>query len=196
MGTQTKTSMDLHNLQTALQTARDRAALIEEQARAERLEIDRALKLARGTGDYREQAAAAIAQTTEQREPRTLTEKIERALRAHDMTFEQLVKDVGEPSGRVQAVMSKLRAAEKVYNIGTGDRPRWLWVIGDETEPAELRAVVMRLIRKRSWLFSELLAATGARRGRVSGVIVDLQRTGANIVNEGTERLAKWRLKD
>lgn len=189
----TKIAVDL---QTTLQSARDRAAVIEEQARAERIELEQALQLARGTGDLHVQAAAAVAKVKGEEMPRTLTEKIERALRAHDMSFEQLVKDVGEPAGRVQSVLSKLRKAGQVYNIGTGDRPRWLWVIGDDTAPEILRAVVTRLIRKRSFMFAELLAATGARRGRVSGVIVDLQRTGADIVNEGTERLAKWRLRD
>lgn len=171
-----------------------RAAELAAAAYAQRIEAERVLKLARGTRDVTAQAEAAkrlVAAPSNK-----LANKVEAFLRARgDATFEQIVKDVDEPAGRVSTAMTKLRKAGAVYNVATDDRPRWLWVIGDNTEPAELRETIIRLIKKRAWTFADLLAATGARRGRVSGVIVDLQRTGAKIVNEGSERYARWRLK-
>jgi len=68
--------------------------------------------------------------------------------------------------------------AKQVYNLGTEDDPRWIWVIGDETPPEDLSVVVRKMISYRPLTFSQLTVATGARRGRLSGRLVQMQRDG------------------
>lgn len=99
---------------------------------------------------------------------------------------------LGAPVGRVSPILARLRREGRVYNIGTRLDPRWQTVIGDEAPTAELRAIVVRMVRQRPWTFHELTEATGARRGRLSGVLVALQREGEPLVNLGTERRARW----
>lgn len=91
--------------------------------------------------------------------------------------------------------MRKLAREHKVYNIGTENHPRWCWVIGDKSSPAELNEQVYRLTSAAPLTFNQLLAATGARRGRVSGAIVHMQRDpkiAPRIENLGNGRVFVW----
>ena len=68
----------------------------------------------------------------------------------------------------------------------------WLWVIGDKTTTRELNDHVARLITYTPMTFAQLLAATGARRGRVSGALVEVQKTRSDWKNLGDERTYRW----
>lgn len=177
-------------LQSTLTALRDHAVQIEQQARAERLAAERALRLARGTRDVRTEAAAAVTGVRAE----TTTGKIEQALRGPDapMTLDYLARYIDEPAGRVQNAMKRLRSAGSVVNIGTNDRPQWFWRIGDEGPTPELFDAVERIIRVRPHTLQELQEATGARRNRISGVLVKLQVRGLPVVNRGTDQRALW----
>lgn len=163
--------------------------------------LERALRLARGTRD-------GLVPMTDTRA------KVERALRDHaPRTLREIAAATHEPAGRVADVLRKMRGercptrsrddapeARQIYNAGTPDEPRWFWVIGDETSPEDLTTAVRRLIgpgpHARAMTFSELTLATGARRGRLSGRLVQMQRDGEPLENVGdSERIYRWRLK-
>lgn len=195
-----KHAADIHAL---LQSAHDRAAKLEADARAERLELEKAIRLARGTRQNVQPVAAVADQT--------LAEKLETVLRGPDapVSLVEIARVTGEPAGKVSAELRRLRGlkcptrspddaadARLVYNHGTDFEPRWAWVIGDQTTTAELSDAVERLITVRPYTFAELTLATGARRGRLSGVLVRFQREGRDIVNEnGTDRQYRWKMR-
>lgn len=111
-----------------LTNVRERAIRLEAEAHAERLAAERALRLARGTGDH--QVAAR---------------------HAHGPHF-----------------------------------------VGDNGSTDELRDAVAALVAEEPRTFQELIAATGARGNRISGVLVKLQLSGAGVVNIGTAQRALW----
>lgn len=185
-----------------LEAARMVALKLETDARAARLDLERAIKLARGTRDIRTADEKPAAQT--------LAEKIEAVLRGPQapIALADLARLAGESGGKVHAELRRMRAqkcptrstedapdARLVYNHGTDYDPRWAWVIGDQTPTAELSAAVEKMITARPYTFAELTAATGARRGRLSGVLVKFQREGRDITNEnGTDRQYRWKM--
>lgn len=124
--------------------------------------------------------------------PVHVPDALESALRAAPASVPELARKLGESPARVNARVARLRKEGHLYNVGTVESPRWFWIVGDDATPAELRAAVHALITDRPMTNAELLAATGARRGRVSGQIVDLQRTGKPVQKLGTERRARW----
>lgn len=83
-------------------------------------------------------------------------------------------------------------AAGRAYNLGSVERPRYVWVLGDETSTTELIDAVRRCIRERPLELSELETATDARRNRLSGAIVRLQAFEEPIMNLGTQHRARW----
>lgn len=139
---------------------------------------------ARGTGDHTADAAAATVIA--------LSSRIEERLRAAPHTLDELVAALDVPAGRVSTTLREYKRKGKIYNVGTEDRPSWVWIVGDECEPAQLRAAVTMLLRERPFAFSELMVATGARRGRVSGVIVAMQREGKPPLYIGDEHKGRW----
>lgn len=204
----TKIQTSKNDLQATLTAAHARAVKLEEDARGERLELERAIKLARGTGDVSREAAAAVVALA----PReTLAVKLERILRGPDapISLVELAREAREPAGSVQKELRRLRGlkcqtrslddapdAPMIYNHGTEYEPRWAWVVGDQTSTADLSDAVERMITARPYTFAELTLATGARRGRLSGVLVRFQREGREIVNEdGTDRQYRWKMK-
>lgn len=159
----------------------------EQAAAAARIDEIRAeLQLARGTGDVTDAARAAVAA------PPPLAERVEHALRTGIYSLAELCQEVKSPPGPVGKVLKHARAARQVYNVGSEDRPRWTWIIGDAVETQELYAHVERLITDRPFTFAELLDATGARRGRISGAIVSFQHAGRKVMNLGSESKARW----
>ena len=182
-----------NDLETLLTLASERAAQAEADARDAREQLERAVKLARGTGDIAAQAAQAV----EAAKPQTLEQRIMTALLGDNapFSFPALCKMVESTPGRVSSCMRELRKAGRVYNMGTEDHPRWIGVIGDKTSTPELNDWVKRLVSLAPMSFAQLLAATGARRGRVSGAIVQLQRnpqTRKALQNLGDDRTFVW----
>ncbi len=199
--TPTKNPRTMDNpLTKELAAAVKHAAQIEETARAERERLERALKLARGTGDVTEKARAASTSVSGRaiviEKSRTLADNIEHALRAHGVLLESaLARTLGVTPPKLSAEMRRLASAHKVYNIGSEEHPRWCWIIGDDSSPAELNQQVYRLTSAAPLTFAQLEAATGARRGRVSGAIVAMQRNpkiAKRIENLGNGRVFVW----
>jgi hypothetical protein len=162
----------------------------DPQAESEAIERLEALKketieleaqLARGTRDV----------TVEAKRVTTLEARIELALRARPMSLEELARDVKEAVGRVSAALKPMR--KRLYNAGTDSSPAWFWVVGDSASTGDVNAAVAALVRYKPMRFPELLAATGARQGRVSGAIVALQRDPkGRLVNLDTAMRARW----
>lgn len=207
-------------LEKTLVAIADRARKVEanatataREARAERLEAERALKLARGTGDVHVAAAAATraARVTPAEAP--LATRLEAILRGPFAPLElrAIASAAGEPAARVLEQLKRWRKmpcptrstddapdAKQVYNMGSEDVPSWIWVIGDEAPAEELREMVRRLISIKPMTFAELTLATGARRGRLSGQLVQLQRDGAPLdtgINPPGARSYRWFLR-
>jgi hypothetical protein len=200
LNTLTATAKRAASLDDSAQLAARRAAEIAAEAHQERLELERVLKLARGTGDLHEKAAAAVAlargtdKSKPLARPQTLVQQIEQALRGEGapMSIAALAKDIDVTIDRVTACMRELKKAGRIYNMGTEDHPCWIWIIGDATPTRELNDHVARLITYQPMTFAQLLAATGARRGRVSGALVEVQKTRKDWKNLGDERTYRW----
>lgn len=198
-----KTHSRQDELQTLLNAAAERSARAETEQRAAREQLERAVQLARGTGDVQRAARAAtesgvgVAKVEPKVEPETLEQAITRVLLGESapMTFAPLCRAVNASPGRVSATMREMRKSKRVYNLGSEDHPRWIAIIGDKTSAAELNAWVKRLLTLTPMTFAQLLAATGARRGRVSGALVQLQRdpeTRKRLQNLGNDRTFVW----
>lgn len=185
----------------ALAESAGRLAALEGAVHKTRVVIEHHLRgVARklkGTGDMTEVAAEA-----------RLATKIEIALRGPDapMSLVELARKLAVPAGRVQRVLTHLRDtpcptrsvayapdARQIYNHGTSDDPRWAWVIGDLVEAPVLTDAIEAMLRRRPYTFAELLAATGARRGRISGATVEFARSDLPIWTVGgSDRKYRW----
>ncbi len=200
-------------LEAAIAELTERAQRSAEQlervtARAEQLER----RLARGTTDHGhdlltaewspiptrpdlEPAPARRARRSVAPPPvvtRDLGAELEAALRAKPSSMSELARVLRVPTNSVAGLMRPLKKSGNVYNIGSSDAPLWTWVIGDETPTPELNALVGRLLRVRPLAWKELLAATGARRTRLSAAVTALQRGGIEVENRGDPRRARW----
>ena len=67
--------------------------------------------------------------------------------------------------------------------------------VGDATDTEVLWDAVDRAIRSRGMTLQEISDETGARRNRISGVLVKMQKHGTKIINEGNSFRAVWRIK-
>lgn len=121
--------------------------------------------LAKGTDDLTAAAARA-----------TLPDRVEAALQFRPHAIDSLCREVRAPAGPVSAILKRLRAAKKIANVGTGEHPAWFWIVTDDATPDQLHDAVTALIRFRPMTFAELTEYTGARRGRVSGQLVQFER--------------------
>lgn len=121
-----------------------------------------------------------------------LAARLERLLRERPQSTAEASQALGVPVAHVANALRALRRERRIYNAGTNTAPLWTWVIGDETETAELMVEVEKLLRLREWPLMELVAATGARHNRISGVIVRLAKAGIPIVNRGNRYRARW----
>lgn len=176
----------LSHLSTAVENLQAEIAAL----RAAALETENVSSAVEDTRKERKRLARG-SETTTAPEP-TLPERIEVALRASVCTIGTLVASTGEKGEEVAKSLADLIQSGKVYRLGTEELPRYTWVIGDDTDVPTLQRHVETLISDRPMTFPELLAATKARRGRVSGAIVALQRDGQRILNLGTDRRALW----
>ena len=160
------------------------------QLQKEAAELEK--QLARGTGDITKHARAAKHRVGGL-ESLPLIERIEIALRVKPHSIEELSRELKEPAGKISAAMKPLRG--RLFNAGTELAPAWFVVVGDKAEAADINSAVEALVSYREFTFPELVAATGARQGRVSGAIVKLQRDPkSRIVNLGSDAKAKWRI--
>lgn len=173
---------DLENVEAALALAREEIAALEQKVR-----------LARGTQDMPPLAAPApvvAASTIPVVAVPSLIQRIEAALRERVLSTVELAHDLGEPVGKVTFAVRGLR--KNLGNVGTTTESRWTWRIGDGTPPAELEAVVLRLVSEQPLTTAELVAATGARASRVGGAMVAIQRSGVQVMNLGTQHRHRW----
>jgi len=141
-------------------------------------DLEAQLKLARGTREI-----APLPKST------TAT-RIELALRERVLTLDELAHAIGETASKTAAALRPLR--KNLGNVGTPARARWIWRVGDRASPESLRASLLALITDQPLTTGELVAATGARASRVSGELVAIQRSGAQVLNLGTKQRHRW----
>lgn len=186
--------MESHtDLVATLAVAHTLAVKTEADAKKERETIEHAIRLARGTGDVTAEAEAAKTKPTPNK-MKSIENQIEQALRSEHapMSIAALAKMIAAPVGKVAAAMRELKRANRVHNLGTEDHPCWIWIVGDNTPTRELNDHVARLISHQPLTFAQLMAATGARRGRLSGALVEVQKTREDWLNLGDERTYRW----
>lgn len=146
---------------------------------------------ARGTRDVTREAAVAQAPALKTPPaPATLPERVEQLLRERVASLEEISRALGVPAGRASITLRAF--GRQVHNVGSEDRPRWTWVIGDDGPTPELVALCERLLRERPMVTAELVAATGARTKRVDGALVQLQRRRVGLRNLGGRNRARW----
>jgi hypothetical protein len=120
-----------------------------------------------------------------------LETRIEATLRVKPHNTEELARELHESAGKVSAALRTLKP--HLYNAGTEHAPAWFWIVGDDAPTGQVNAAIEALVRFKPMRFPELLAATGARNGRVSGGIVAMQRDpAARLVNLDTPVRARW----
>lgn len=156
--------------------------------REQERELAAKLKLARGTGDHTELALRVGGELS-----MSLEQRIEAVLRTRPTTIEELARELKAPAGKVVAALKPMR--KHLYNVGTEDAPAWFWIVGDAAPTEQVNTAVKSLIAFRPFRFPELLNATGARQGRVSGAIVAMQRDPkSRIANVDPDRpnRARW----
>ncbi len=174
------------------------ARLAAKEAELEAQVADTRRRLARGTEP--QVVAPEVTRPRARREtiapkaPRDLHVDVLEALATEPGDAAGVAKRLRVPVGRVALALRNLRKAKRVFNLGSDVAPAWMPVVGDEAPTTVLYAAVERMLSTRPMTFAELTAATGARRGRLSGVIVQMQRSGRAIANRGTERRARWML--
>ncbi len=203
---------DIDTIIANIHIVREQAKELEAQAE----DLEKRLNLARGTGDVTAKAAIAAqmdaanpappppamprtrtAQGTfaSTRRPASNRQRVEQALKGQSLNTAQVAKAAGLSVGKVSQVLRELRADHRVANVGSEDFPKWTLRIGDGTPTRELAVEVRRLISDQPMSMQELVDATGAKMSRISGVIVEVQRTvGERILNLGTARRARWLL--
>jgi hypothetical protein len=179
----TSTEPDTRTIDEVLANAR---LLLAERER-DLAELERQAKLAkvRGTRDL----------------PRVnldtpLEDQVAQSLRDEPMNAMALAAKLGVPVGRITPILTVLKDALKIHNIGSEVDPAWQHVIGDaDGNSPEVRALVRKLIERRPFTHRELVVVTGARENKVSGAIADLREDKAlrmRIVNLGSKTIGKW----
>lgn len=179
MDTSTRTDTDRTELDDSIANAQAAAELAREAT----AQLERHLKLARGTREIAP-VPAPVPQTPEHR--------VLEVLRVRTASVVELAKSLNAEIPATIAVMQGLRKAGKVAPVGSVEMTRWTAVLGDDAPTSELYPLIVRLIQEQPMTTQELVQATGARAERVSGGIVHLQRTSTRIMNLGRGNLARW----
>ncbi len=201
MDTQQETTVinpnEIALIEANLRIVQDQAKELEEHT----ADLLARLKLSRGTGDVTEDAKIAQQVRTarlprQARPPRQPKEQVEATLHGVSMNIPHIAKATGLSINKVTEAVRSLRADQKIVNVGSEDFPQWTYKIGDKAGTQELNAEVKRLITERPMTTQELMHFTGARLSRVSGALINLQRTEERLLNRGTARRAKWFLVD
>lgn len=129
--------------------------------------------------------------------------QVELACRARPQTIDRLVRKLEITPSQAESALRVLRLSDvEVLNIGTSDRSVWWIRPGDDAPAGKLLDAVMALIAWRPLTMPELMDLTGARRNRLSGVIVRIKERMVdvripegerpNIQNLGTPGRARW----
>lgn len=164
---------EIENLQAQLAAAQERVSELAKQM------VEMQHKFARGSVDV----TAAAQQVS-------LEARVESLLANGIWTLDTLARELDVSTSKTLRAMKPLR--DRLYNIGTEDRPRWTLTVGNEVDIAVLTAQVGRLLREKPMDRKELLAATGASDNRIGGALRRLQREGARVENWGSARYARW----
>lgn len=179
-----KSVLDTRSVDAVLATAR--AILTEKAREIESLEQQAKTLAVRGTRDLKQVAAAP--------QP-TLAERVAALLIADAQDARSAAVALGAPVGRVKSIMDGMRDGAKIHNIGSEVEPRWQHVLGDSASPADLKALVRRLISDRPFTHRELVIVTGCRENRISGVLADLREDRSLIVvNRGDGSKGRWEI--
>lgn len=139
---QTTVSNHAH-LTAALTAIRDRAAQLETDARAERLEAERALSLAKGTRDLTEQSKAARSERSSRdmlpplvthgpywigdgTSFATATEAVTRYITEQPRTRQDIIDATGIRGNRVNGILHRMQVRGlPLKNLGDGRRAIW-----------------------------------------------------------------------
>jgi hypothetical protein len=180
-----RTTTTRKTLEDVIASAR---TLLSEQEHAI-AELEQTAKLARGTREL-----APIAATNG---ARSLHDQVVELLTAEALDAASVARRLGVPVGRIAPIMKVLKDGLKIHNIGSEVEPRWQHVVGDDATPAELRALILRLISSRPFTHRELVTVTGVTgdRGgnRVSGVLAKLrEEPGTRVANLGDGSVGRW----
>ena len=188
---------ELEHVQATLAETKERADLL----RAEVAALEERLRIARGTGELEKEAreareiaaAAQLPPPVPARAPTpikpSLAQLIEMVLKTRVATTEDLSRETGFAKERVLAEIKKLRRS--IADVGSAERARWTWRLGNDVPPQELRALVERLITCQPMEFRELLAATGSRPGLIQGHLIELRKV-REVVDLGSPGRARW----
>lgn len=122
-----------------------------------------------------------------------LATRIEALLRQRSLSLQELVEELSEDGFRVGRAFAAMRKRGNLANVGTEERPRYVWVPGDGIPTPELHALVERLVREHPMTFAMLAAATGANPNRIKHALTTLQgRKGDPVHNYGSRNRAVW----
>lgn len=178
-----KTTTPLNTIEDVLANAR--ALLAEKERELAELEQQAKMRTVRGTREI-----AALPPATP---PASLAEQLASLLTREAQDTASAAAALGVPVGRIRPLMDAMRDALKIHNIGSEVEPRWQHVLGDDCSPADLRALVLRLISERPFSHRELCIVTGARENRISGVLADLrEEPGTRVANLGNGSKGRW----
>lgn len=148
-------------------------------------ELEKKLRMARGTGDV-----TAQAETAAKRQPTTIEEQVERLLRHEILTTSAISKALAIPVGKVTEILKRKRP--QIANLGSPDQARWSWRIGDKSTTKEIYDLVERLISDSPMSFREIVSASGVRDGLVQGALIEIRRARTDILNLGTQARGRW----
>jgi hypothetical protein len=123
-------------------------------------------------------------------EPMTL----DRFLQSQEpMSEQQLAKAFQAPEDEINQLARALETEDKIVNLGPEKEPRWAWKPGKGASPEDLTECVVKLITARPMTWRELMHATGASHGRLSGALTRAKEEfGAFNLRPDTPRRAVW----
>ena len=124
-----------------------------------------------------------------------VNERIRLGLETESKNNKTLAAELKMSEDKVKTLMQDLRAQGKVFNMGFDDDQRWVWRVGDDAPGPVLRAAIRQLITERPMTLRDLCNATGARRQKVSGHMIEIQRSDEVVDLSGGDTHAKIYLR-
>lgn len=120
-----------------------------------------------------------------------INERVRLSLGTDSKNNKMLALELKVSEDKVKAQLQELRTQRKVFNIGFDDDQRWVWRVGDDVDGPVLRAAIKHLIAVRPMTLRDLVNATGTRREKVSGHMIEIQRAHDVIDLSGGDTHAK-----
>lgn len=115
--------------------------------------------------------------------------RIEAALREHPYSPEILAADkLNVPLGILAPILRELRSKDLIWNINTNELPMYIWKIGKDATPPEIRAAIVKLIQRTPCQVETLFWATGVHRDKIQAQLQILKKRGYPIKNMGTPK--------